>query len=135
MNYISKIWLLTIFVTPFIYWPINVYVNDHSLFNLNEIAPVAFATMLGACILSLPTFLILYLCLDKMKKKDYKEKYIKRITSIIGSIGVICTFALLDSSILFSFIGLLFPASYILLICFSSYYFKTDKIQGESNCS
>ena len=126
MNYISKIWLLTILVTPFIYWPVNIYLNGHSLFNLSEIGPVVFATMLGACILSMPTFLIIYLCIGKMKQKNYREINIKRLTSIIGSIGVICTFALLDFSILFSFIGFLFPASYIILICFSSYFFKTD---------
>ena len=133
MKYISKIWLMTILVTPFIYWPVNIFVNDNVLFKLDEIGPVAIATMLGGCILSLPTFLILYFYLEKMKKRLGEERLIKNYFFLIGSIGVIGTFALLDFSILLSLIGILFPASYILVICFSTYFFKIDQNSEHTN--
>lgn len=126
MNYISKIWLMTVFGTPFLYWPIIILINDSSLFNLIESFPVLFMSMVATCVLSLPTFFILSLCLNHYSKQKYRSESIKNRTALITVFGVLITFAILDFSIFYSFKGVLFPGSYILMLCFSSYFFNTD---------
>jgi len=132
MNYISKIYLITIFATPFIYWPVNIYLNNHSILDLEGFVPVVFITMFVSSFLSLPTFLILYFYLEQTKKKR-EQRNVKQIAALIGSLGVACTFALFDFSIFESLIGLLFPASYILSICFSAFFFKVQINPNQTN--
>ena len=133
MKYLPKIWLSTLFITPLIYWPINVYLNGDSLSNLLEFFPVLFATIFGALILSLPTFLTLNFLLEKMIVLKYSYKIIKSSMSLVGSIGVFLTFLILDSSLFISLKGILFPIIYALIIIVSSWLFKVESSFKNSN--
>ena len=115
---------MTILFTPFLFWPISFYLNQNSLFNFNDLFPVAIATMFASCMLSLPTFLILYICSYKLNRENCSEKVMRHLTAAISILGVIITFSILDFSVFFSLKSILFPSSYILILCFSSYFFK-----------
>lgn len=126
MKYLSKIWLMTIFVTPIIYWPINIYINDDSFLNLTEYLPVLFATIFGSLILSLPTFIFLNLILEKMISLKYSHSKIKLIISLVGLFGVQLTLFILDSSLFSSISGLTLLMVYSLMIVVSSIAFNIE---------
>lgn len=126
MEYLSKIWLVTVFATPLFYWPVNLWINGDSFSNLSEFGPVLFATILGAAILSLPTFFILYFLLKKMYKVRRSAKSIKQSISIVGTAGIILTFLIVDASLFITFKGLMLPIIYLLIMICSSYIFKID---------
>lgn len=126
MKYLSKIWLMTIVVTPVIYWPINIYINDDSFLNLTEYLPVLFTTIFGSLILSLPTFLFLNLILEKMISLKYSHIKIKLIISLVGLFGVQLTLFILDSSLFSSISGLTLLMVYSLMIVVSSIAFNVE---------
>ncbi len=133
MKYLSKIWLMTIVVTPIIYWPINIYINDDSYLNLTEYFPVLFATIFGSLILSLPTFIFLNLILEKMISLKYSHSKIKLIISLVGLFGVQLTLFILDSSLFSSISGLTLLIVYSLFIIVSSIVFKIESSVENSN--
>ena len=117
---------MTIVVTPIIYWPINIYINDDSFLNLTEYLPVLFATIFGSLILSLPTFLFLNLILEKMISLKYSHSKIKLIISLVGLFGVQLTLFILDSSLFSSISGLTLLMVYSLMIVVSSIAFNVE---------
>lgn len=117
---------MTIVVTPIIYWPINIYINDDSFLNLTEYFPVLFATIFGSLILSLPTFLFLNLILEKMISLKYSHSKIKLIISLVGLFGVQLTLFILDSSLFSSISGLTLLMVYSLMIVVSSIAFNVE---------
>ena len=133
MKYLSKIWLITIVVTPIIYWPINIYINDDSYLNLTEYFPVLFATIFGSLILSLPTFIFLNFILEKMISLKYSHSKIKLIISLVGLFGVQLTLFILDSSLFSSISGLTLLIVYSVFIVVSSIVFKIESSVENSN--
>jgi hypothetical protein len=124
---------MTIVVTPIIYWPINIYINDDSYLNLTEYFPVLFATIFGSLILSLPTFIFLNLILEKMISLKYSHSKIKLIISLVGLFGVQLTLFILDSSLFSSISGLTLLIVYSLFIIVSSIVFKIESSVENSN--
>ncbi|MGL2967115.1 hypothetical protein [Flavobacterium sp. XGLA_31] len=133
LTYLSKIWLVTIFVTPFIYWPINSYINDNSFINFSEFGPVLFASVVGASVLSLPTFVIIFIVFRKMIKEDIPKNRIKYTIAFIGFLGVLTSCMILDFSIFSNLKSIFFPLCYVLCLCISAMFFKINPDLEKNN--
>ncbi len=124
---------MIVFIAPIFYWILNAIMNGGSLSDFFDYGLIIFVSMFATSLFSLPTFLIIHFVILKFENRNVSPIHLKIITSIIGSIGVLITFASLDFSLFKSVRGLLMPISFLVSIICASFLFNTDNNYKNSN--
>tara|TARA_R110002020_G_scaffold94224_1_gene226930 strand:- start:213 stop:632 length:420 start_codon:yes stop_codon:yes gene_type:complete len=133
-NYILKVWVSTIVAAPILIVLLTAIIaaKQGSGFDLGAFGFIAFALGYGF-VLSLPTFLLLYLLFPVLRKRITSTLKLKVTALIIGVVCVLTTFFLLYGreayNLTGNFAALTFSVAYsICLTVFSFIYSVSDNL-------
>ena len=132
MNYLPKVLLTTIFVTPFLLWTLYIIISQNDVM-LIDITSLIVATVIGASVFSLPTFIIIWILYEWMKKKLLKDRTKRLVLSAVAIIGVLLTFSAIDTSMFKNLRSIIFPLSYCLIIFSSLWFYKIEENSGDQS--
>lgn len=127
MFYILKVWICTCLVAPVVLLLVLGFMGFENISDLKYFTTMCLIMFIFGLILSIPTFIILFLL--KLLDLSINPKYILNIVAIIG---ILISFGIFDNSIFDDIVGYVYIVVYSIIISFFIWLFKLEKPQQNS---
>lgn len=135
----QRVWLITILVSPTIYWTAYAIQESDEIEEFASFFPVLFLSVFLGFIFSIPTMLLFHLVYEKLFDKDIRQLNTKTILSLVLITGILGTFFIIGGS-LFSLRGdSMLPACYLMTALCAIWFFsnnpKGEKLENSGETS